>query len=101
MGICQVLGIDSLMDDELMRYEQQKEIARLDFQFLLQVHDSTVWQVRDEHLEAFIPLARTLLEVPLMVNGYNICIAIEGNYGKRWYKKDMQGIAASRKSVEL
>lgn len=101
IGICQVLGIDSLMDDEWGRYQLQQEISRLDFFFSLQVHDSTIWQVRNEHLEAFIPLARPLLEVPLSINGYNICVAIEGNYGPRWYKKDMLGIPASRKSVEL
>lgn len=101
IGICQVLGLDSLMDDEWNRYVCQQEIARLDFQFLLQVHDSTVWQVRDEHLDTFIPLAMRLLEVPLLVNGYNICVPIEGMAGKRWYKKDMRDIGISRQSVEI
>ncbi len=101
IGICQVLGISSLMDDEFGRYNAQQEIQRLDFQFLLQVHDSTVWQVRDEQVDEFISHAMRLLEIPLLVNGHHICVPIEGAKGKRWYKKEMQDIGISRKSVEL
>jgi uracil-DNA glycosylase family 4 len=101
IGICQVLGITSLRDDPWERWKLQEEIKRLDFFFTLQVHDSTVWQVRDDQVDMFVPMAMKLLEVPLSVNGYNICVPIEGSKGKVWYKKEMVDIGISRKGVEL
>lgn len=103
IGICQVLGISDLEKEQDERYKLQQEISRLDFFFSLQVHDSTIWQVRTEQLEAFYPLAMQLLEVPLLVNGYRICVPIEGTASDVWTKdkKKVRDLGISRKSVEL
>jgi uracil-DNA glycosylase family 4 len=103
MGICQVLGISDLEKEEDERYLLQREIKRLDYFFSLQVHDSTIWQVRTEQLEEFVKLAMPLLEVPLYVNGYRICVPIEGTASELWTKdkKKVRDLGISRKSVEL
>jgi uracil-DNA glycosylase family 4 len=103
IGICQVLGLVDLEQEMDERYKLQQEISRLDFFFSLQVHDSTIWQVRTEQLEAFYPLAMQLLEVPLLVNGYRICVPIEGTASDVWTKdkKKVRDLGISRKSVEL
>ena len=103
IGICQVLGITDLEREMDERYLLQREIAKLDFFFSLQVHDSTIWQVRHEHVDAFVPLAMKLLEVPLLVNGYRICVPIEGTASDVWTKdkKKVRDLGISRKSVEL
>lgn len=103
MGICQVLGISNLEEAGDDRYKLQQEIKRLDFFFSLQVHDSTIWQVRNEHVEEFVPLAMKLLEVPLYVNGYRICVPIEGTASEVWTKdkKKVRDLGISRKSVEI
>lgn len=103
MGICQVLGLVDLEKEWDPRYKLQQEISRLDFFFSLQVHDSTIWQVRDEHVEEFVPLAMKLLEVPMLVNGHHICVPIEGTASKVWTKdkKKVRDLGISRKSVEM
>jgi hypothetical protein len=44
-----------------------------------------------------------LLEVPLLVNGYRICVPIEGTASDVWTKdkKKVRDLGISRKSVEL
>lgn len=103
IGICQVLGITDLEREMDERYVLQRELARLDFFFSLQVHDSTIWQVRTEQLDEFVPRAMKLLEVPLLVNGYRICVPIEGTASQVWTKdkKKVRDLGVSRKSVEL
>lgn len=101
MGIVQVTGEHDLEKDMDDRYLLQREITRLGHQFLLQVHDSTIWQVPDDEVDTFVPLAMKLLEVPLQINGHHIVVPIEGAKGKTWYKGDMDSVGISRNTVEL
>jgi len=99
-GIEQVLGI---RPSELVANweEKAKDLKRMDLQFLLQVHDSTVWQVPDDNVADAALLIPSLLEVPFSINGYNLIIPIEGAKGKTWYKEDMDSLGVSRKSAEV
>ena len=103
IGICNVLGINDLRTQYDDRHLLQEEIARLDFFFSLQVHDSTVWQVRDDQVDMFAKLAMPLLEVPLSVNGYQIIIPIEGTASKVWTKDKtkVRDLGISRVGVEI
>lgn len=78
-----------------------EELRRMGLQFLLQVHDSTVWQIPDESVADAVPKIMRLLEVPFYLNGYQLCIPIEGAKGKNWYKKDMDDLGRSRVSCEI
>lgn len=103
LGICQVLGIRDLEPEFDERYLLQREISRLDFFFSLQVHDSTIWQVRDEDVDQFVPLAMKLLEVPLSINGYQVVVPIEGTASKLWTKdkKKVRDLGISRRTCEV
>lgn len=103
IGICNVLGINDLEKDYDDRYLLQQELKRLDFFFSLQVHDSTIWQVRNDQVDTFVPLAMKLLEVPLYINGYNIIVPIEATASDLWTKdkKKVRDLGISRKSVEV
>jgi uracil-DNA glycosylase family 4 len=99
-GIAQVHG--TRVAEYVPSQEQDvDELRRMGIQFLLQVHDSTVWQVPDEAVDSAIPRIQRLLEVPFSLNGYNLCIPIEGAKGKTWYKKDMDDVGKSRTSCEF
>ena len=103
IGICQVLGIRDLGVEYDDRAELQKDISKLDFFFSLQVHDSTIWQVRNEHVDLFVPLAMKLLEVPLQINGYPVVVPIEGTASEVWTKdkSKVRDLGISRKSCEV
>ena len=77
------------------------DLRRMGLQFLLQVHDSTVWQVPDESVDEAIPHLLQLLEVPFSLYGYNLVIPIEAAKGKSWYSKEMDEVGKSRKSCEV
>jgi uracil-DNA glycosylase family 4 len=99
-GVQQVFGIrpSQLVDDSR---SVASELARMGLQLLLQVHDSTVWQIPNEAVNEAVPFLFRLLEVPLSVNGYNLIIPIEGAKGSTWYKHDMESLGISRTSCEV
>lgn len=100
IGICQVLGLRP--SDLVLNWKQETaELQRMGLEFLLQVHDSTVWQIPTEAVEEAWPKIMRLLEVPIMVNGYPIVVPIEGTAGPTWYKKDMRELGKSRKTCEV
>jgi len=77
-----------------------REVQESGAQFLLQVHDSILWQIPTANIEAIAPKIMKLLEVPFEINHTRVIIPIEGAWGKSWYKGDMQSLGKSRKSTE-
>jgi DNA polymerase-1 len=73
------------MNQGLVRvYEEILKPGRWGTQLLNQLHDSIVIQYRQEYRDQVLPRVVDLLTQTIVVNGYDITIPIEAEYGPNW-----------------
>jgi uracil-DNA glycosylase family 4 len=85
----------------VIRVFQDSECKKAGVRFMLNGHDSAVFQIPEESLNEIGPRILKLMETELFINGYRIVVPIEGAYGSTWFKKDMEPLGQSRISCEV
>lgn len=103
VGILQTLGLlpPPAHIPERLGLEYQSMVKKSGTKLLAQVHDSATWLTPRSSRSEVAPAIMALMEVPLYINGYNICVPIEAAVGQNWCKLDMEPLGVTRTTVEL
>ena len=66
-----------------------------------QTHDSVLLMAPKDNRNDVMKNLFPLLETELYINGHRVIVAWEAMAGPHWYKKEMDHLGISRKSVEV